>query len=141
MTSPLVTFLSYNSTGINTIKTVWIRDLLKVTGSQFIGIQEHFKRTKTVDNFFRDQFDDYNSNVVPAHREQGQDSARAKGGLAALSSKQLNIQRKRLQTKNYRIQAQTLHFPNTRILWSNVYLPTDPQTQNYNVEELLIVIG
>ena len=141
MASPFVTFLSYNSTGMNTVKAVWIRDLLKVTSSHFVGIQEHFKRTKTVDKFFRDQFDDYNSYVVPAHREQDQDSGRAKGGLATLSSKNLNVQSKRLQTKNYRLQAQTLHFPNTRILWINVYLPTDPQTKNYNAEELLLVLS
>ena len=140
MASPLVTFLSYNSTGMNTIKAVWIRDLLKVTNSHFVGIQEHFKRTKTVDKFFRDQFDDYNSYVVPAHRDQGQDSGRAKGGLATLSSKQLDVQCKRIMTKTYRIQAQTLHFPNLRILWINVYLPTDPQTQNFNAEELLSVL-
>ena len=95
MASPLVTFLSYNSTGMNTIKAVWIRDLVKVTNSHFVGIQEYFKRTKTVDKFFRDQFDDYNSYVVPAHREQGQDSGRAKGGLAALSSKQIDVQCKK----------------------------------------------
>ena len=44
MTSPIVTFLSYNATGMNTVKAEWIRDLLKVTDSHFVGIQEHFMR-------------------------------------------------------------------------------------------------
>ena len=141
MTSPLVNFLSYNSTGMNTVKAEWIRDLLKVTSSHYVGIQEHFKRTKTVDKFFRDQFSDYSSYVVPAHREQNQDSGRAKGGLVTLYKKQLNVKCERLQTKSFRIQAQTLCFPNTRILWINVYLPTDPQTQNFDAAELLVVLS
>ena len=140
MTSPLVNFLSYNSTGMNSIKAAWISDLLQVTNSHFIGIQEHFKRNKTVDKFFRDQFSDYNTYVVPAHRDQGQDSGRAKGGLAALSSRNLDIQCHRIKTNSFRLQAQTLEFPNVRILWINVYLPTDPQTQDNNTEELLSVL-
>ena len=140
MTSPLVNFLSYNSTGMNSIKAAWISDLLQVTNSHFIGIQEHLKRNKTVDKFFRDQFSDYNTYVVPAHRDQGQDSGRAKGGLAALSSRNLDIQCHRIKTNSFRLQAQTLEFPNVRILWINVYLPTDPQTQDNNTEELLSVL-
>ena len=66
---------------------------------------------------------------------------RAKGGLAALSSKLIDVPCKRLQTKTYRLQAQTLQFPNLKILWISVYLPTDPQTQNYEAEELLAVLG
>ena len=102
MTSPLVNFLSYNSTGMNSIKAAWISDLLQVTNSHFIGIQEHLKRNKTVDKFFRDQFSDYNTYVVPAHRDQGQDSGRAKGGLAALSSRNLDIQCHRIRTNSFR---------------------------------------
>ena len=141
MTAPMVNFLSYNSTGMNTVKASWIRDLLEVTCSHFVGIQEHFKRTKTVDKFFRDNFSDFSSFVVPAHREEGQDSGRAKGGLATLSCKQLKVKCDRFQTKSYRLQAQTLYFPNTRILWINVYFPTDPQTVQFDESALLEVIG
>jgi hypothetical protein len=33
-------FLSYNSTGMNTIKTNWIRDLYKTTRTDFFILQE-----------------------------------------------------------------------------------------------------
>ena len=61
MVIPTANFMSYNSTGINTIKADWIRDLYKVTNIDFISIQEHFKKTKTVDKFFKDQFPDKSS--------------------------------------------------------------------------------
>ena len=50
------TFLSYNSTGLNSVKTKWIRDIVKLTKSDYISIQEHFKKTKTIDKYFIDQF-------------------------------------------------------------------------------------
>ena len=58
MATPTVNFISYNSTGINSIKTSWIRDLCKVTNANFLGIQEHFKSSKSVDKFFKEQFPD-----------------------------------------------------------------------------------
>ena len=51
-------FLSYNSTGINSIKTNWISDLCKLTNNDFFSIQEQFKSTKNVDKCFKDQFPD-----------------------------------------------------------------------------------
>ena len=72
MATPTVNFISYNSTGLNTVKSSWIRDLVKVTNSNFVAVQEHFKKTKSVDTFFREQFSDYYSYVIPAVREQNQ---------------------------------------------------------------------
>ena len=37
------------------------------------------------------------------------------------------MKKTRLPTKSYRIQAQVLHLPATRVLWLNTYSPTDPQ--------------
>ena len=53
-----------------------------MTNSDFISIQEHFKKTKTVNKFFKDQFPDKSSYVIEGHREKGQDSGRPKVGLA-----------------------------------------------------------
>ena len=111
----LSTFLSYNSTGLNSVKTKWIRDIVKVTNSDFIAIQEHFKKSKTLDKYFVEQFSDHSSFVVPGYRESGQDSGRPKGGIAMLSSKQLNVSKKRIKTDSFRIQAQVLKFPRTKI--------------------------
>ena len=68
MVIPTVNFMSYNSIGLNTIKADWIRELYNVTNSDFISIQEHFKKTKTVNKFFKDQFPDKSSYVIEGHR-------------------------------------------------------------------------
>ena len=136
MTKPTVTFLSYNSTGINTVKSSWICDLIAVTDASYVQIQEHFKSSKSTDKFFADQFPGYNSFVIPGHREKNQDSGRAKGGLAQLSKANLDVKKIRVKSSNFRIQAQVLQFTGTRILWMNAYFPTDPQVINYDETEL-----
>ena len=91
MATPTVNFMSYNSTGSNSIKTAWIRDLCKLTKTDFCSIQEHFKSNKTVVKYFKNQFDDYNPYVIPTIRHENQDSGRARGGLAQLAKKNLKI--------------------------------------------------
>ena len=56
MATPSVNFLSYNGTGLDTVKSRWLRDLLKVIKIDFI----------------------------PAFREKERDSGRAKGWLNSL---------------------------------------------------------
>ena len=141
MTNPNVTFLSYNSTGMNTIKSRWIRDLVKVTEASYVQLQEHFKSSKTTNQFFSDQFPDYSSFVIPGHREKYQDNGRAKGGLAQLSRIELDVKKNRLKTSSFRIQAQVLNFPTVNILWINAYFPTDPQLINYDEIELQQILN
>ena len=133
-------FMSYNSTGLDTVKVDWIQDLLKVCDIDFLQIQEHFKATKSVDSYFKKQFNNSDSYVIPAYREPFQDNGRAKGGLAEISVKGLDIKKERIKTKSWRIQAQILHIENYRILWINCYLPTDPRTLQYNGVELPAVL-
>ena len=134
------TFLSYNSTGLNSMKTMWIRDLIAVTNADFVSVQEHFKKTKSIEKFFSDEFPNSHSFIVPGHRDPGQELGRPKGGLAMLSNKGKNVRKCRVSTKSFRIQAQVLILPNTRLLWINCYMPVDPHTIMYNDEELLIVL-
>ena len=68
MTTPTVNFLSYNSTGLNTMKSKWLRDLMDVSKIDFCSIQEHFK--KNVGNFFSSNFPGFSSYIVPATRNQ-----------------------------------------------------------------------
>ena len=56
-----VNFLSYNSTGLDSVKTKWIRDLLDTCQVNFCGLQEHFKRIKTLSRLFRTEFSKYDS--------------------------------------------------------------------------------
>ena len=137
MVIPTANFMSYNSTGLNSVKADWIRNLCKVTNSDFISIQEHFKKTKTIDKFFRDQFPENSSYIVQGHREKDCDSGRPKGGIAQMYDKTIDIKVDRISTKNFRIQAQLLNFETTRILWLNTYFPTDPGGEQFEEEELL----
>ena len=121
---------------MNSIKTNWISDLCKLTNTDFFSIQEHFRSTKNVDKFFRDQFPDYFSYVIPAYRSECQDSGRGKGGIAQCAKKNLNVKMERIKTTNFRIQAQILNFPTTRLLWINSYLPNDPSTIIFDDKEL-----
>ena len=119
MTQPNATFLSFNSTGMNSIKSSWIRDLIDLTDASYVQIQEHFKFSNSTDQFFDDQFPSFKSYVIPAKRDSFQDSGRAKGGLAQLATSKLNVRRERVKCNNFIIQAQILQFKAVRILWIN----------------------
>ena len=137
----MVTFMSYNTTGMNTVKCQWISELCNEKNVDYLAIQEHFKCTKSVDKYFRDSYKDYYSYVIPGFRSSGQDNGRAKAGLAQLSRKTVAVKKDRVITRNSRIQAQTLNFSCTKILWINTYMPTDPQTVGqYDADELVEVL-
>ena len=141
MVKPYVNFMSYNSTGSDSIKNSWIRDLISTFDISFASTQEHFKKTKTVDQYFKNAFPDNNCYVIPAYREPGQEKGRPKGGLLQLTSKSLKVKRNLIKTNNFRIQAQALDFPATRILWINAYFPCDPQAANFDSNELVTLLA
>ena len=85
-----VTFMSYNSTGISSVKCKFICDICDEYDVDYLAVQEHFKNTKTTDKYFRDNFRDYNSYVIPGYRPPGQDAGRSKAGMAQLSRKSEN---------------------------------------------------
>ena len=51
--------------------------------------------------------------------------------------KNLNVKKERISTNYWRIQAQILHFDGYKLMWINCYFPTDPQTVQFNDDELL----
>ena len=122
---------------MNSVKTRWIRDILSVTKADFISIQEHFKVTKSLEKYFLDEYPACTSYVIPAQRDKEQDSGRAKGGLAMLCNKNINVKKQRLKSNSFRIQVQVLSLPQTKLLWINTYMPTDPQTIIYDNQDLL----
>ena len=137
----MATFMSYNPTGINTVICQFKNEISDEYNVNYVSIQEHFKSTKKTDKFFRDKFRQHYSYVIPGHRTSGQESGRAKAGLAQLSNKSIDIRKDRVNTRNYRIQAQVLSFSSGKILWLNTYLPTDPQTvHKYDDTELMEVL-
>ena len=139
MATPSVKFLSYNSTGLNAGKVQWINELMSTCSINFCGIQEHFKRTRSILNFFKTAFPSFDAHVEPGHRDEGRDTGRAQGGLAQLSSKDLQVRKGKVASTSWRVQAQILHFGNYKLLWMNVYFPTDPRVLNFDDGELLLV--
>ena len=101
------------------MKIDWIPQLIKACNIDYLQIQEHFKSSKSVETLFRQKFCDNDSFVKPAHREPFQEMGRAKGGLAQLAAKKLDIKKERIKTKNWRLQAQILHVGNYKLMWIN----------------------
>ena len=125
-----VTFMSYNPTGLDsTVKCRFSNEICKEYNVDFFSVQEHFKFTATTNQYFQKKFPDYFSYVIPGHRAPGQDTGRAKAGLAQLTKKGLKIKKDRVETVSYRVQAQILNLPSSRVLWLNTYLPPDPQNK------------
>ena len=137
-----ITFMSYNSTGLDTVKVKFSLDICEKYDVDFFSLQEHFKFVN-VDKYFKTGFSDYTSYLIPGHRALGQMVGRAKAGLAQLCRRELDIKKKRVSSTNYRVQAQILELPTCRVLWLNTYLPTDPQLQQYDdgdLQEVLEVV-
>ena len=123
--------MSYNSTGLDSVKIKFSTDLCDEYNIDFLALQEHFKFVN-IDKTFRRGYSDFHSYVKPGYRAQGQFSGRAKAGIAQISRKRYNIKRVRVTTTGFRVQAQVLVLPESRVLWLNTYLPTDPQLQQYD---------
>ena len=141
MARSTLNFMSYNSTGLDKTKIEWIQDISKTCDIDILQLQEHFEASRSAETLFKTNFDkNLDSYVVPAYREPFQDSGRAKGGLAQLLKKDLNIKKERIQTKSWRLQTQILHFDHYKIIWFNCYMPTDPQTLLYDEAELLPIL-
>lgn len=135
-------FMSYNSTGLNAVKAEWIRNTMQSCKIDFMNIQEHFKKSKTIESYFKSTFPSNDTYVKAGVRSEGQNSGRAKGGLAQLSAKAVGVRKERVSTSSWRLQAQILHCTGGyRLLWINAYFPTDPQVQNYDETELLEVLA
>ena len=55
-----VTFMSYNPTGLSSVKCQWLQEVCDENDVDYISIQEHFKQSsKSLDKFFRDNFREY----------------------------------------------------------------------------------
>ena len=137
-TDNYVNILSYNSTGMDSVKVKWINELLETFQIDLCSIQEHFKAIKTVDQYFKKNFTNYDCYVKAAYREDLGSAGRARGGLTQLVKKSCNyFKKERVQCKSWRIQAQILHLNDYKLLWVNVYMPVDPQLQVIDEAEIL----
>ena len=85
-----ITFMSYNSTGLDSVKIKFSLDIVENYDVDFLSIQEHFKFVNT-DKFFKSGYSNFASYVIPGHRAPGQMSGRAKAGLAQLCRREIDI--------------------------------------------------
>ena len=106
-----------------------------------MNIQEHFRKSKTIDKYFKEQFPKYNAYVIPGFRGPGQTKGRPIAGIAQLSLSDIAIRKDRVMTNGSRIQAQVLNFSQTRLLWLNVYFPCDPRPAALDEAELVKVLS
>lgn len=54
-----------------------------------------------------------------------------------LSTNKMEVRNIRILSNSYRVQAQVMNLPNSRLLWINSYLPNDPSTTTFDSNELL----
>ena len=137
----LATFLSYNPTGLNEQKCNWLNSLCNTCDVTYVSIQEHFCKSKTIDKFFTEQVQEFNSYVIPGFRNEGTDHGRPKAGLAQLSRASVSVRKERVMTDSNCVQAQILNFPSSHLLWTNAYFPTDPGTRIFDDHKLTEVLN
>ena len=137
MDSKTINLISYNSTGLDMAKVKWINDLMETFDVDLLQIQEHFKAIKSVDNYFKKNFTDFDSFVMPAIRDNENHAGRPKGGLTQFVKKGGKFKKERISSSSWRVQCQVLHVENYKLLWMNIYMPTDPQTMQLNETELV----
>ena len=89
-TTDTVTFMSYNTTGLDTVKVKFSLDICEEYDVNFLAIQEHFKFVNS-DKYFKSGFSSFSSYVMPAHRAPAQCAGRAKAGIAQLCTKQYDV--------------------------------------------------
>ena len=134
-----ISVLSYNSTGMDQTKIAFINDMMNTFKIDIFQIQEHFKATRGVHDYFKKNFPQFDSYVQPAIRENIDNGGRPKGGLGMFVNKECsNLRKERILCKSWRVQAQIIHVNNNyKLLWMNMYFPTDPQLQQIEESELL----
>ena len=95
-----ITFMSYNSTGLDSTKISFSIDICDIYDVDFMSIQEHFKFVNA-DKVFKSGFKDFSSFVIPAHRSTGQMSGRAKAGLAQLCRNNYDVKKTRVNAARF----------------------------------------
>ena len=136
MDNQTINILSYNSTGLDQVKIDYIKELLDILNIDLLGLQEHFKAIKSVDQFFKKHFKSHETFVKAAIRDNMEGAGRPRGGLAQFCIKNKNLKKEPIVVKSWRLQAKVIHIENYRLLWINSYMPVDPQTQTLDETEI-----
>ena len=103
MDSKTINLISYNSTGLDMAKVKWINELLETFDVDLFQLQEHFKAIKTVDNYFKKNFSDFDSFVFPAIRDNENHAGRPKGGLSQFVKKDGKFKKERISSNSWHV--------------------------------------
>ena len=114
MDSTTTTFMSFNTTGLDSVKVKFSLDICNQYDVNFLSIQEHFKYVNP-DRYFKSKFVNFSSYVLPGHRSPEQLTGRAKAGLAQLCSNKYEVKKIRVSSSSFRIQAQVLEFSTSKV--------------------------
>ena len=127
---------------LSALKCDWLNSLSTFCDATYISIQEHFRKSKTIDKIPRDNF------LIRAplwfrNLELSQTQGRPQGGIAQLSRTTVAIRKDRVISNSNHVQAKILNFQACKLLWINAYLPCDPHTvtlKDEDEEKLLTVL-
>ena len=101
------------------------------------GLQEHFQLENNL--YKLDCFKDYNVFSIPARKTNNRvHRGRPSGGLSLIYHQSLCSYATQLRVPNsHRVQGLKLNIPTSPILVINTYFPNDPQTVDFDDQELL----
>ena len=146
LTNKTICVTSYNSRGFSEEKQEFIKTLQLF--SDILVIQEHFLLTSKTKNHSNtnkivkslgQHFDMY---IAAAVKENNAvHGGRGKGGLATLWRKELTKYVTQIKSDNFRLQATKFSLPSGHLLIINSYLPCDPGHDNYDDQELQLVLA
>ena len=112
-----INLLSFNSTGMDNEKVIWLNNLVDMLQVDIWCLQEHFKCIKGVDSWFQKKFPNFSPFVKSGVRDNDIGAGRPKGGLAQFIRKSCqNIKKQRIHNKSWRIQSQIICIEDYKLL-------------------------
>ena len=133
--------ISYNSTGWSDPKADMLNTVLKSHGIMVGAIQEHFQLPSNLAKI-TSKLNDYEMFAIPAHKHNDRiHKGRPSGGLSLLYHKKIqNLVSHIVVPNSNRVHAMTVKISQCKVVFINVYFPTDPRTINFNDVELIKTI-
>ena len=134
-----ISILSHNTTGWNSYKADFIKNLVISKNVDVIAIQEHFLLKQNMVKI-QEQFSGFELFALPAFKNDTKITAgRPSGGLALLYRNHLNSSISRISCPNSnRVHGIKLSFQNDSYVFINVYFPVDKRNQN--IDDLICVL-
>ena len=130
--------ISYNSTGWSNSKAEMLNTILITHGIMAGAIQEHMQLASNVHKL-SSKLTDYDIFTIPAYKHSDKiHKGRPSGGLGLFYHKKLqNLVNHIVVPLSRRVHAMSVDIPGGKLVFINVYFPTDPRLVNFDDQELL----